>query len=226
MFEAMFRRRDPLSYSRMAREAIWPRGGWSRALSYLKLRLRRLPDPPDVVARGVAAGVLASFTPLFGFHFLLAYGLARAVKGNGWAAVLGTFFGNPLTFVPIAWTSLTTGHWMLGTGRRLSDHETANIFDAFARAGWDLWHNALAPFTHARASWHGLSIFFWDVFLPYLVGGVLPGLVCAVAAYYLTLPALAAYGKAKAARQARIRAKRAGEVASAKAPRRTAPRSA
>ena len=228
MFESMFRRRDPLSYSRMAREAIWPRGGWTRALSYLKLRLRRLPDPPHVVARGVAAGVLASFTPLFGLHFVLAYAIAKLIRGNGWAAVVGTFFGNPLTFVPIAWTSLAAGHWMLGTGRPLADQDTASVFDAFARAGWDLWHNARAAFTPEQASWHGLADFFRDVFLPYLVGGVLPGLVCAIAAYYVTLPAIAAYAKAKAARRARIEAKReAGATVSAKPPpRRGAPRSA
>ena len=226
IFLRMFRRRDPRSYSRMAREAIWPRGGWSRAITYVKHRLRRLPDPPDVVARGVAAGVFTTFTPLFGLHFVVAYALARLVKGNGWAAVAGTFFGNPLTFVPIAWTSLTMGHWLLGTGRTVSEHETRGVFGAFSRAGWDLWHNALAPFTHQRASWHGLADFFRDVFLPYLVGGILPGIACGVAAYYVTLPAIAAYAKAKAARQARLKAKRAGGGPAAAKPRGGAPRNA
>ena len=209
----MFRRRDPRSYSRLAREAIWPRGGWSRALTYMKIRLRRLPDPPHIVARGVAAGVFAAFTPLYGLHFVVAYALARLVKGNAIAALLGTFFGNPLTYVPIAWASLTTGHWMLGTGRRFSEHDTHGVFSAFARAGHDLWRNAIAAFTHGQASWHGLRAFWWDVFLPYLVGGILPGIVCAIACYYGTLPVIAAYAKAKAARQERLRAARAGRLA-------------
>ena len=222
----MFRRRDPRSYSRMAREAIWPRGGWSRAITYLKHRLKRLPDPPHVVARGVAAGVFVTFTPLFGLHFVVAYALARMIRGNGWAAVAGTFFGNPLTFVPIAWTSLATGHWLLGTGQKMSEHYAKGVFDAFANAGWDLWHNALAPFTHERASWHGLAEFSSELFLPYLVGGILPGIVCGIAAYYITLPAIVAYGKAKAARQARLKAKRSKGGAAVAKPRRGAPRSA
>ena len=215
----MFQRRNPRSYSRMAREAIWPRGGWSRALSYMNHRLRRLPDPPEVVARGVAAGVFAAFTPFYGLHFLVAYAIARLVKGNAIAALLGTFFGNPLTYVPIAWSALTTGHWILGTGHRFAEHDPHGVFSAFARAADDLWRNAVALFTHGHTTWHGLAGFWWEVFLPYLVGGILPGLACAVAAYYLTLPAIAAYAKAKAARQARIRDARARRGGVKPAPR-------
>ena len=58
----------------------------------------------------MGAGVFASFTPLFGFHFLLAFTIAYFVAGNFLAAALGTFFGNPLTF-PFIWA----GTHKLGT---------------------------------------------------------------------------------------------------------------
>ena len=41
----MFRRK-PRSYSQMASDIVYPRGGWWRAIKYRVHRLRRLPDPP------------------------------------------------------------------------------------------------------------------------------------------------------------------------------------
>ena len=197
----MFRRRDPRSYSRIAREAFWPRGGWARAASYVKHRLRRLPDPPRRVARGVAAGVLASFTPLFGFHFLVAAVLAKLARGNILASLLGTFFGNPLTFPFIAWSSLEFGHFLLG--RTMGERAHGSIWDAFTGAWGDLWFNLRAVFTPAEMRWGGLDVFWHDVFVPYAVGGVAPGLVCAVVAYWLMVPIVTAYQKRRAGLAAR-----------------------
>lgn len=212
----MFRRREPRTYSRAAREALWPRGGWSRAVTYMKHRLRRLPDPPEVVARGVAVGIFASFTPFYGLHFVVAAVLAKAVRGNVVASLLGTFFGNPLTYLPIAYASLTTGHFLLARGglEAIDAEGPRSLYGRFADAGWDLWHNVTAMFTDATARWDGL-VAFWDaVFLPYLVGGILPGLACAVAGYWLCLPAIAAYQKA---RRSKIAAKLAALRDKAKA---------
>ena len=210
----MFRRRVPRSWGRTLREALWPRGGWARAASYVKHRLRRLPDPPRPIGRGVASGVFASFTPLFGLHFLLAAIFAKLVRGNVVAGLFGTFFGNPLTFPFIAWASLEFGHFVLGTSR---SGRHGSLLDAFSGAWADLWFNLRAAFTDAEMRWTGLGAFWSDVFLPYAVGGVLPGLACAVVAYWLTVPIVAAYQRrrqglaqrklerqrAKAAREAR-----------------------
>ena len=57
-------------------EFVWPRGGWARAFHYVKHRMRRLPDSPERIARGVWAGVFVTFTPLFGMHFVFAVLLA------------------------------------------------------------------------------------------------------------------------------------------------------
>ena len=50
------------------------------------------------LASGFACGVAVSFTPLVGFHLLLACGLAYFIRGNLATALLGTIFGNPWTF--------------------------------------------------------------------------------------------------------------------------------
>ena len=72
---------------------LYPRGGWLRAFHYVKHRVRRLPDSPQKIARGVAAGVFTAFTPFYGFHFVTAYILARLVRGNGLASMMATFNG-------------------------------------------------------------------------------------------------------------------------------------
>lgn len=186
----MFKRRDARSWLRVAAEAVYPRGGWRRAASYVMYRLRRLPDPPHRIARGIAAGVFVCFTPFFGLHFLFAVALAFVMQGNIVAALLATFFGNPLTFPIIAAVSLEMGHWMLG-GPRVGP--LPEVYTEFARASSQIWHNVTALFTHERAHWDQLGRFYWRVMWPYLVGGIIPGIVSAVACYLLALPAVEAY---------------------------------
>ena len=178
----------------MLADWVYPKGGWGRAISYVLHRLRRLPDPPHRIARGVAAGVFVCYTPLFGLHFLLAVIVAFLMQGNVVAALLATFFGNPLTFPLIAAASLELGYWMLGTNYGLPLPE---VFDAFSRASWQLWDNFRAVFTADVAHWDQLARFFEQVFWPYLVGGLVPGVVSGVIAYMITRPAVGAYQRAR-----------------------------
>lgn len=190
----------------MARDAFWPRGGWSRAASYAKHRLGRLPDPPERIGRGLAAGVLAAFTPLFGLHFIAAAVFAKIARGNIVAALLGTFLVNPLTLPVIALLSVELGHYLLGTG--MEGGEPASILKAFAGAWGDLWYNLRAVFTEAVMRWGGLRAFWRDVFVPYAVGGALPGLACGLVSYALAVPIMRAYQR----RRAGIAARRLGRA--------------
>ncbi|MEM7520683.1 MAG: DUF2062 domain-containing protein [Pseudomonadota bacterium] len=189
----IFKRRDPKPTIRAMAELLWPRGGWARAFHYVKHRMRRLPDSPERIARGVWAGVFVTFSPLFGLHFVVAVIIARMMKGNIIASLLATFIGNPITFVFIALASLHTGHWLLGT--ELEEGELRALSRKFGDAGSDLWHNFVAIFTRADMDWSGLAIFSRDVFYPYLIGGIIPGIVCATLCYYLAVPVLRAYQK-------------------------------
>ncbi|MGB7263728.1 MAG: DUF2062 domain-containing protein [Albidovulum sp.] len=178
---------------RILAEALWPRGGWTRAFHYVKHRVKRLPDDPHRIARGVAAGVFTSFTPLFGFHFVTAFLVARLLRGNILSSILATFFGNPLTFPIIAFTSMKLGHLILGT--TFDETEHATIFGKFVGAGLDLKRNFFAMFTDATPHWGNLYNFYNEIFLPYLVGGILPGLAAGAVAYYLSAPLISAYQK-------------------------------
>lgn len=189
----IFKRRDPKPALRAIAEFLWPRGGWTRAFHYVKHRMKRLPDSPERISRGIWAGVFTAFTPFYGLHFLIAVVLARMMQGNVLAALMGTFFGNPLTYVPIGVAALQTGHFVLG-GQVV--HDVHRSFGGkFADAGADVWHNIGAIFTDERSDWTGIMVFVDEIFYPYLIGGILPGIFCATVSYYLMVPLLHAYQK-------------------------------
>ena len=194
----MFKRRDRLPFWRGVGHALWPRGGWGRAALYVKHRLRRLPDTPRKISRGVMVGVFTTFTPFYGLHFGVAAALAFIVRGNVMASLLATFFGNPLTYVPIAVVSLNLGHWMLGTTQSGAVDE--NIFGKFFGAGEDLLWNAWHALRGTPVDWHATAVFWNDVFLPWLVGGLIPGIVTGLAAYTICLPLIEAYQKRRRGR--------------------------
>lgn len=172
-------------------DILYPRGGWSRAFQYVKYRMHRLPDTPERIARGIWAGVFTTFTPFYGLHFLVAFVIARAMQGNILAALMATFFGNPLTYVPIGLISLKTGNLLLGTEFDAGEHRSFG--GKFVDAGDDLWNNFLALFTDKVADWHGLSVFYHEVFFPYLVGGLIPGALAGTIAYLLSVPLIRAF---------------------------------
>ena len=70
-----------------------------------------------------------------------------------------------------------------------------HVFRAFSQASNQLWHNLTSIFTADVAHWDHLAVFFRGVFLPYLVGGILPGLLAALLGYFLSKPVIAAYQK-------------------------------
>lgn len=198
----VFRRRDRRSPLRAIVDFIWPRGGWGRAFLYVKHRVRRLPDSPERIARGIAAGVFTSFTPFYGLHFIVAALVARLFNGNILAALSGTFFGNPLTYVPIGVASLQTGHWLLGT--EFDTEVDHSLIGKFFGVSKDVWDNLLALISDREADWHGLQLFYNEVFLPYMIGSVIPGVIAAVVCYYLSVPLIRVYQQR---RRSKIKAK-------------------
>jgi uncharacterized protein (DUF2062 family) len=207
----VFKRRDRRPVWRIVLEALWPRGGWARAARYVSHRVNRLPDPPHRIARGVFAGVFVTFTPFYGLHFLIAAAIAWVMRGNIVASLLATFFGNPLTYVPIGVVAMETGYWLLGLDKTM---QHGSIGEKFVGAGSDLWSNIVAIFTPDRADWSELTLFYHEVFWPYLIGGIIPGLLCALAAYHVSLPLITAYqNRRKGVLKAKLAALKAKKAA-------------
>lgn len=179
------------------REQVYPSGGFVRATRYVMHRMSRLPDDPYRVARGVFAGCLVGFLPLPGLQFVAAWGAAKLMRGNILAALLGTFNTNPVTTPFFAVFAMSFGHWLLGVESALSARA---IGDAFAVAGSDLWNNFLAIFGPRTAHWDGLIRFWNDIYVPYFIGALIPGVILSAIAYYLTVPLVKAYQKRRAAK--------------------------
>ena len=190
----VFKRRDKRSAFKVLFGTLWPKGGWSRAFQYVQHRLRRLPDTPERIARGISAGVFATFTPLYGLHFIVAAVIARLSNGNILASLLGTFFGNPLTYFPIGVISIKTGNFLLGN--QADDLENGRSFvGKFVDAGRDLQTNIGYVFSGKPADWSNVFLFYDEVFFPFLIGGIAPGVVISIIAYFLTVPIIRAYQK-------------------------------
>lgn len=194
----VFKRRTPRTYFRLLLETFYPRGGWRRATQYIMHRLRRLPDPAHKISRGIATGIFVCFTPFFGFHFMISAGLAWALRGNILAALLATFFGNPITFPFIAAVAMEVGAFLMGS----PPVPLNRVGAAFSQAFSEIWHNITAIFTDEVAHWDRLAAFFDVIFLPYLVGGLVPGLLAGIAGYYLSYPLIVTYQKTRERRRA------------------------
>jgi uncharacterized protein (DUF2062 family) len=203
----IFKRRDKPPFWGRLREVLFPRKGIWRGMDYVRKRLHRLPDSPHRIALGFACGAFISFTPFFTLHFFLAAGLAWAFRANILASIFGTAIGNPLTFPLIATGSLWFGRYLLGRGDAESNFEA--VTHAFAEGFNSLSATMRSWFGYGPSMLDGLLLFLDDVFLPYLIGGIAPGLVCAVACYWIIGPIVEAYqvrrGKKLAARAERIR---------------------
>jgi len=162
----IFKRREKPPFWERMREIMYPRKGFWRGMDYIRKRLHRLPDSPHRIALGFACGAMASFTPFFGFHIVIAAALAWVLRGNVLAAAFGTIVGNPATFPFIAWAALELGWTFLGT----TDH----VAHSDLSVGWLVDNVEL-------------------IFVPYLVGGFLPGLLCSVVCYWIIGPLVEAY---------------------------------
>ena len=198
----VFRRRDRRGLGRAVWEGLYPKGGWSRAYLYVKHRVKRLPGTPEEIARGIAVGVFVSISPFYGLHFVLAALLAIFLRANILAALLGTFFGNPLTYIPIGVATLSVGNAMLGS--QMQGHVQSGFGLMFSQAIKELWNNLITMFTSSVGDWTYLAEFWKTVFWPWLVGGVPLGLVAGIMAYYLSVPTIRAY---KNRRKGRLAAK-------------------
>ena len=179
----MFRRRKPLSVLKQLRAVIWPNRGFRRLFSYLFQRIIRLPGTPASIASGFASGVAASFTPFLGLHFILAGTLAMLFRGNVLASAIGTFFGNPWTFILIWLADYEVGLRVINSFSYGTDLEVLSIDELVAIMG-----NVMRFLSFTRnISWADLLRDIEQVFMPILIGGTVLGAIAWVTSFLLTL---------------------------------------
>lgn len=78
------------------------------------LRILRIDDPPERIARGAAIGVAMGVLPTFGLGIILSLAAAFFLRANKAASVLGSFIMNPVTS-PFFWgASVIIGSLLTG----------------------------------------------------------------------------------------------------------------
>ena len=99
-------------------------------------------------------------------------------------------FTLPLILFPfIAATSYRTGLWLLGRGSE--SQVWRKVSEGLGEMFSTLWINTKAIFVGGAQPWDPVVRALHDVFLPYLIGGIIPGLVFGAIFYYNSQPVAA-----------------------------------
>lgn len=154
----MFKRRAPLTKLQHLRELLWPSMGWRRAFRYGWLRIARLSDSARSIAFALSLGVAVSFSPLVGTHFVQAGLLAYFFRVNIMVALIANCIGNPWTFPFIWWASIVFGSYLVG------------IFGVSTLM-------TLPPDLNFSVLWHIITHEPLRIFLPWMIGGHVLGLL-------------------------------------------------
>jgi len=123
------------------------------------IRFKQLNGDPHYVALGMAIGVFISVTPTIPFHTVIALALAFILRGSKAAAAIGVWFSNPVTIPLFYKGSYDVGVSILGNS---------------------------APFSTEYESILELLKLGADVTIAMITGGVILGILPAIAAYFIT----------------------------------------
>ena len=198
----MFKRRERRSIFRFFYEVIFSLKGISRAIGYVGIRLKRIPDTPHKISLGMSCGIFASFTPLFGLHFLIAGLLSYVLRANVLASLIGTFIGNPITFPIITVFNLKLGEWILGSNE-YSSGDGGKIFEGFLDFIFLIYKSLFTEGSIGENSVPRMNEFLYGVFIPYSLGGLILGISIAIISYFLLRPLVSTYKKKRDSLKAR-----------------------
>ena len=198
----LFKRRERRSIFRFFYEVIFSFKGISRAIEYVGIRLKRIPDTPHKISLGMSCGIFASFTPLFGLHFLIAGLLSYLLRANVLASLIGTFVGNPITFPIITVFNLKLGEWIIGSSE-YSSGDGGKIFEGFLDFIFLIYKSFFTEGSIGENNVPRMNEFLNGVFIPYSLGGLILGIFIAVVSYFLLRPLVATYQKKRNALKAK-----------------------
>jgi uncharacterized protein (DUF2062 family) len=186
----VFKRRDKQSLLQRLRTLFFPKKGWKRSFKYVGHRVKRIPDTSHKIALGAAIGVFVCFSPILGVHMAMALIIVFLLRANLVASFITTMFGNPVTYPFIAAVSLGLGRTILGMNAK--DDDFQSLHSAFWQAFTDTWQLIQSWFGFAERP-DGLADFLSNLFLPYLIGGTIIGLVSGAITYFLLRPVIGDY---------------------------------
>jgi len=162
----------------------------SRFRNRLRRAFRRLlgtGDPPERVARGLAAGILAAAFPLPGLQVPLSLLFAWLVRGNKLAALAGQTVSNAFTALPLAYAQFRVGS-VLWPGSA-TNAEQARCLLWSIRECWS-WSAPLESLGNLGAAWLSLG---GQVLGPLALGVFVTGAGATVLSYAASLTALTVF---------------------------------
>ena len=139
---------------------MWRIWTFSRQFKLNLIRLLRLQDSPERIARGMALGLFIGMTPTFGAQMALALLAAMLLAENKLAAIIGVWVTNPITAPFIYGLEYEMGRLLLG-----------------------LPHPAMP----LEFNYHFLKAFGWQLILPISLGSLIFGISSAIIGYSVTL---------------------------------------
>lgn len=131
-----------------------------RWVRYKFLKILRLRDSSDKVAKGVALGIAFNFLPTFGLGLIGAFLFAGLIRANQMAAVLSAIlvkFGIPIFYL----LNLAVGHLVLGDGFIVEEGNMPHF--SFSEINWGALKSLGFPFligSLINAVWTGVLAYF------------------------------------------------------------------
>jgi uncharacterized protein (DUF2062 family) len=127
--------------------------------------LLHLEDTPHRIALAFGLGIWIAFSPLLGFHTLIALGIAFAFRLSRAAILIGCYVNNPWTLAPMYLAGTLVGCGLMGVSP-----------DGLATIGWD--RHGLGFYTELLAH---LRPYLW----PFLLGNTLLGVLLGALSYFV-----------------------------------------
>ncbi|WP_332060347.1 DUF2062 domain-containing protein [Bartonella sp. CB74] len=160
----LFRHRESMNFVKRIRLWLWPRRSFSRSFCYMRKRILRISATPHKVALGFAIGIFLACSPLLGVHIILAIVFSWILRGNFAAAIIGTVFSNPVTFLFIVMVDYKIGYLCLSLFSDVNEISLSQIralFDGLTIS------NASLLFKDA---WN-------SIMMPMIIGGIFLGFI-------------------------------------------------
>ena len=152
--------------------------GFRRALRALLI----LDEPPERTARTYGFGVFLGFSPLIGFHTIIAVLIMLVARVNRLALLLGVYTNTPWTIAPAL--ALGYGIGVVLTGHRGSIPELT--VDGLSTG----------------AFWKMLTADAWNLLVPFMIGNFILAAACGFLAYFVLLRFLVRYRKSRKRKRA------------------------
>ncbi|WP_078718755.1 MULTISPECIES: DUF2062 domain-containing protein [unclassified Bartonella] len=159
-----FSHRTLVKFGERVRHRFWPCRLFIHSFYYMRKRILRISATPHRVALGFSIGIFSACSPLLGLHIILAIFFSWVLRGNFAAAIIGTVFSNPLTFLFIV----------------MADYKIGRLFLLFFDNRDEISFSQIRTMLDGLAFSQAWSFFLetWDlIMMPMLIGGMFLGLI-------------------------------------------------